>query len=137
MSITVQCPACDKNSLIVGGSGNGNPKCSQARECGYTETPEHVAGRYASSVLGWDDKDGSDLVVSGCPDCETETLVDCARGTKPAIAFRFICFRCAQTWKDSELMYCDGARRNPHWTRPYDDAAVCNSCLSNAWKNDD
>jgi hypothetical protein len=83
-------------------------------------------------------KDGGELPVSECPDCEMgDTLVlRSTTGGKDGAA-KFICFDCGETWKEGELLYCDGAgNRNPHWARPYD-AAVCDACIDSAVSNDD
>jgi transposase-like protein len=135
MTTSVECPKCRRKSLEL---GDGDPSCA----CGYSDGAEGAAKDYVLTVLGISEyetvKDGGELPISECPDCEMgDTLVVRLTTKGKDGAAKFICFMCGGTWKDRELTECDGAgNRNPHWAHPFD-AAVCDACIDSAAAKDD
>ncbi|NOK36452.1 hypothetical protein HMI49_24905 [Corallococcus exercitus] len=133
MTTSVECPECRKKSLLL---GDGEPRC----ECGYSDSASGAAEEYVVTVLGISKyeaiKDGGELPISECPDCDMDTLVVRAASEGQEEAAKFICFHCGEISKDRELQYCDGAGdRGSHWARPFD-AARCNACIASAEDDD-
>ncbi len=134
MATVVECPECNTKNLVLDGAW---PRCSG---CDYTDAARIVAAQYVTQILGISKyetkKDGGELPIHTCPAGDTfNTMVDLGASDGEAVTVRFICFDCGETWKDRELMECDG-RLGPHWVYPYE-SAECEACIDEATSRDD
>jgi hypothetical protein len=93
--IILKCPACLQEAAYI----DDNVKCIF---CGYNESSTYASEEYISNVLGIDHyrtvKDGGEWPLYTCPSCNWETLV---QGEN-----QYICFQCGETFKFSDLGFC-------------------------------
>lgn len=79
--------------------------------CGYAVAAEEAADQYAHGVLGASHyeyvHDGTEWVVSTCPQCERATLVDQGAATDMRAGARWVCFGCGEYWPEDSLWPCD------------------------------
>jgi hypothetical protein len=128
----VACAGCGEEAAII----DDGPRC---RFCGYSAEAETGADDFAHAVVGASKyeaaHDGMPWVVSTCPECDRETLVDqgIAGGMNPAV--RWTCFGCASEWDENRLAPCDICGE---WTSSDPgEMSVCGSCFAARVRADD
>jgi ribosomal protein L37E len=120
----VACARCGEKASFL----NGGARC---RFCGYAVAAKEGAEEYAHAVVGASHyqtvHDGEAWVVSTCPDCERETLVDQrARGDSEPSA-RWVCFGCGRKWPEDGLWSCAICGQ---WTSAAEgEMTVCYECF--------
>jgi hypothetical protein len=74
--------------------------------------PAEAADDYAHLVLGESHyrtvKDGGDWIVSTCPECDVDSLVDQGpSGSQQPVPDQWVCFNCGETYPERSLTRCD------------------------------
>lgn len=72
--LVASCPVCTYDSLILGDTGEGCPRCLV---CETDESPERLADKYARRKFPWwkHPKEGPDDEVAWCDECEHQAAV--------------------------------------------------------------
>lgn len=127
LAFPLTCPCCGQKALSV----DESVRCLF---CGYSDEPQDALKRFVSEVVGQSLKDiaSGESVVSICPECELESLVDCGRDGNTD-SNRFICFNCRSIWKDDELDSCPRCGLFYHES---DGQGVCHICWADIMSKD-
>lgn len=120
----VGCAHCGEEASVL-------DEGASCRFCGYAVGAHEAADEYANVVVGVSHyqtvHDGGDWVVSTCPECDNETLVDRGLTGDMAPGVRWACFSCGEQWRESELGPCDICGG---WTSAGEgEMGVCGDCF--------
>ena len=103
-STVVACAGCGEEASVL----DDGATCLF---CGYAVGAEDGADQYAHVVVGASHyeyvHDGIEWVVSTCPQCERETLVDQGVTGDAEPGVRWVCFGCGEYWSEESLWPCD------------------------------
>jgi Zn finger protein HypA/HybF involved in hydrogenase expression len=121
----VKCPSCGQETSVL----DDGVTCLFCRA---TAVAEDGADNYAHVVLGESfyksGKQGIDWVVSSCPECQAETLVDRGLSGNAEPADQWVCFTCGTAWPEGSLGKCD--RCGELIAAGEDEMSICGDCLS-------
>jgi hypothetical protein len=122
------CPRCFQDTAIVGDG-------ISCLFCGFTigvEDVERAAEDWIGSVLGISEyravKEGGELPLYECPDCEQRAMVD--RGSSGDLheEDRWVCFACGERWADRGIDQC--ARCGEPFDPDSGAGSVCRRCFA-------
>ena len=120
----VECPSCGQETWLL----DDGAACLF---CGAAATAQEGADDYAHLVLGASfyesGKQGIDWVVSSCPECQAETLVDRGPSGDVKPADQWVCFTCGTTWSEGSLGHCD--RCGELISAGEDEMSICGDCF--------
>lgn len=128
----VECPRCAQKVLVLSEGAN-------CLFCGYKQEANEAANEYINEILGVDHyttiKDGGEYPLYICPECESETLVDCGdSGSQYPNDRCFVCFDCGFSRGEGVLDFCTNCGRP---FDPGDDGmAICDRCFKYKVEND-
>jgi hypothetical protein len=121
----VECPRCSQDASVL----DAGASCYF---CGASNTAEEAADEYAHLVLAQSHyrtvKHGDDWVVSLCPECDTESLVDRGPGDEHPATERWVCFSCGEAWPEQSLSHCDYC--NTLIPAGRDELTICSDCFA-------
>lgn len=104
----VACAGCGENASVL----DDGAIC---HFCRYTVDAEAGADEYAHVVIGASHyeavHDGVDWIVSACPECEHEALVDQGVTGDMQPGVRWVCFGCGEYWPEDALGHATSAAR--------------------------
>jgi ribosomal protein L37AE/L43A len=123
-SAVVECPSCTQETSVL----DDGATCLS---CGASATAEEGADEYAHTVLDESryegGKQGIAWVVSSCPECEAETLVDRGASGDVEPGDQWVCFTCGNTWPEGSLGQYD--RCGELIAAGEDEMSICGDCL--------
>lgn len=101
----VSCSSCGEQAAVI----DEGVRC---HFCGHrVDGGETAAEEYGWEVLGASQyeavKGGDNWIVSMCPSCENEALVDGYDSGHVQPDARWVCFSCAEYWTERQLWPCD------------------------------
>lgn len=121
----VECPSCGQETSVL----DDGATCLFCRAAA---TAEEGADNYAHLVLGESRyesaKQGISWVVSSCPECDAETLVDRGLSGDVEPADQWACFTCGNAWPEGSLGPCD--RCGELISAGEGEMSICSDCFS-------
>lgn len=124
------CPRCFQDTAIAGDG-------ITCLFCGFAvgiDEVEHAAEDWIGSVLGVDEyravKEGGELPLYLCPNCEQRALVDQGPSGDLHEGDRWVCFACGDRWTDREIDQC--ARCGEPFDPDSGAGSVCRECFAAA-----